>query len=307
MPIKYQDQTFPGLQEFIDTREKNRLSDENSTPLYAHPVDEWIIKTLNATPAKAIMNKAMDALVSINFGYELSNGVFIDQNSFPDLFEVLSHCAKTLGIPIPHAVASNAPGLFNAYTAGTDDYAFINIAATLCEVYSKEEAWFVIGHECGHIHATHMVYHTLVQILTNYLPWRIGMLSIPLQISVGLALRAWSRRSEITADRAGLLCCGSLENAERGLLRLITGFADINKVDIENYLRRSRSMQDFHPAGDIQSLFMSHPQIPRRIEALRLFANSELYYQLSGKTPPAGARLLTRDELDRRTNQMVSP
>jgi Peptidase family M48 len=308
MPIKYQDETFPGLQEFIETRERNRLSDENATPLYAHPVDEWIIKTLNATPVKMLMNKAMDVVVSVSFGYELANAVYIDQKSFPDLFEVLSHSAKTLGIPIPHAVVSNAPGLFNAYAAGTDDYAFISIAAALTHVYTKEEAWFVIGHECGHIHATHMVYHTLGKILhENYLPINLGYLAIVIKYTAGLALDAWSRRSEVTSDRAGLLCCGDVEVAERALLKLITGFADINRVDIDDYLRRSRSVQDFHPASEFTTLFQSHPMIPRRIEALRLFADSELYYELSGKTPPPGKKLLDRAELDRRTNQIVAP
>src|SRR5204862_1936087 len=95
--------------------------------------------------------------------------------SFPDLYEVLAHCAKTLGISIPHAVASNSPGLFNAYTAGTDEYAFIHIAATLCQVYSKEEAGFVIGHECGHIHSSHMIYHTLVRVITTATLMRLGL------------------------------------------------------------------------------------------------------------------------------------
>ena len=56
-----------------------------------------------------------------------------------------------------------------------------------------------------------------------------------------------------------------------------------------------------------QQHFSTHPIIPKRIEALRLFARSELYYELSGKTPPPGEELLSRAELDRQTNQIVKP
>ena len=307
MAIQYLDQTFSGFQDYVTSSGTGRMSGPDATPLYAHPVDEWILKTLNATPVKAVMSKALEALVSFEFGFDLTGGVIIDQKSFPDLFEVLSHSCKTLGIPIPHAVASNSPGLFNAYTAGTDDYAFINIAATLCQIYPKGEATFVIGHECGHIAATHMVYHTLVRVLTQATLRRLGYIGYILQATAGVPLMAWSRRSEVTADRAGLLCCGDVRTAERGLLRLVMGLADIDRVDMDDYLRRSKEVEEFHRTSQFQALFTTHPQIPKRIEALRLFANSELYYDLSGKPRPAGQTLLTRQELDRRTNQVVAP
>ena len=307
MAIQYLDQTFSGFQDYVTNSGSGRMAGPDSTPLYAHPVDEWILKALNATPVKAVMSKALEALVSFEFGFDLTSGVIIDQKSFPDLFEVLSHCCKTLGIPIPHAVASNSPGLFNAYTAGTDDYAFINIASTLCQIYPKEEAAFVIGHECGHIAATHMVYHTMVRVLTQATLRNLGYIGYILRATAGVPLMAWSRRSEVTADRAGLLCCGELRNAERGLLRLITGLADVDRVDMEDYLRRSREVEDFHRTSQFQALFTTHPLIPKRIEALRLFANSELYYDLTGKPRPAGVVLLSRQELDRRTNQVVAP
>src|SRR5262245_4876591 len=96
--ISYQSQSFQSFQDYIEQQEKEGLAGPDSAPLYAHPVDGWIIRTLNATPVKAVMNKALDALVSYQFGYDLSRSIFIDQQSFPDIFEILSRCSKTLGI-----------------------------------------------------------------------------------------------------------------------------------------------------------------------------------------------------------------
>ncbi len=304
---QYLDQRFLGFQEYINRQVRSGMSGDDSTPLYAHPVDEWILRTLNAAPIKAVLDKSLDTIISVELGQYLATGIFIDQKSFPDLFDVLSHCAETLGIPIPHAVANDSPYLFNAFTAGTDEYSFINITSGLCKYFSQEEACFVIGHECGHIASKHMVYHTLVWVMTHTASRYLGPLGRILSQTAGIPLLAWERRSEITADRAGLLCCGGIAVAERALLRLVAGHADVEQVDIEDYLRRYKEMEEFHSASTWQQVFTTHPLIPKRIEALRLFAQSELCYDLSGKTRPDNAALLSRAELDRRVNQIVKP
>lgn len=306
MSLTYLDQEYVGFKEYVRSA-KVRVAASDSTPVYAHPIDGWILKTLNSVPVKAVLSKAIDSIVSFQFGAQLASAVYIDQKSFPELYEVLAHCSRTLGIPIPHASTDNS-SLFNAATAGTDDYSLITISATLCEFFPREEACFVIGHECGHIAAGHMLYHTIVRMLTEASASSLfGPMAGIVQATAGLPLMAWSRRSEITADRAGLLCCGDAEVAERALLRLVLGFAKLERVDIESYLRRAQRVEDFHKLGMLQEYMHSHPLIPKRIRALRLFAQSELYYSLTGKPQPEGVRLLGREELDRRVNQIVTP
>ncbi len=307
MTITYQGQSYQSFQDYMARQSSEGLQGGDSTPLYAHPVDGWIIHTLNATPVKSVMNRALDVLVSYQFGYVLASSIFIDDRSFPDIFEVLAHCAKALGIPIPHAVTRHDVALFNAYTAGTDDYAFINVSSALCKHFTKEEACFVVGHECGHIASGHMVYHTVASALTNAALGQLGAIGTVLQLTAGIPLNAWERRSEVTADRAGLLCCGDIAVAERSLLRLVTGLADADRVDMEDFLRRSKEVQEYHRLSVIHEFTSTHPLIPKRIEALRLFANSEPYYALSGKPRPEGKTLLSREELNRRVNQIVQP
>ena len=66
-------------------------------------------------------------------------------------------------------------------------------------------------------------------------------------------------------------------------------------------------MADYHGASGWQQIFITHPLIPKRIEALRLFARSEIYYDLKGEEPPPGTDLLNQIDLDRLTNQIVKP
>jgi Zn-dependent protease with chaperone function len=307
LTITYQGQHYQRFQEYINRQANQGLEGPDSAPLYAHPVDGWILRTLNSTPVKSVMNKALDALVSYTFGYELAMSIFIDAQTFPDIYDTLVRCSQTLGIPIPHAVTRHEITLFNAYTAGTDEYAFINIASTLCEYYTRDEAAFVVGHECGHIASSHMTYHTLAWALTNATLQKLGPWAAVLQAVAGLPLLAWSRRAEVTADRAGLLCCGSIEVAERALLRLLTGLADADRVDMEDFLRRYKDIEEFHGSAKFQELFATHPLLPKRILALRLFADSEIYYALSGKPQPDGKRLLSREELNRRVSDIIKP
>ena len=306
MAQAYLERRFPTFREYID-QQTSGLNGEDGTPRYAHPVDEWILRTLNSVPVRTVLDKAIDTFISADMGQELATGISIDQKSFPDLFDVLSRCAKTLGIAIPHAITGDSRYLFNAFTAGTDEYSFVYITSGLCQFFSHDEASFVIGHECGHIAARHMEYHTLVWILTDAASHFLGPLGKILSQTAGVPLLAWSRRSEITADRAGLLCCGDLQTAERAFLRLVAGFANVDRVDIEDYLRKYKDLEEFHGMAGWQKLFLTHPLIPKRIEALRLFAQSELYYDLSGKPRPAGVQLLGQEELDRRTNLIVRP
>jgi Zn-dependent protease with chaperone function len=301
------DRQVLSFRDYID-RQSRGLLDEDGTPRYAHPVDGWILRTLNSLPVRAVLDKAIDAFISVQMGQYLATGIPIDQKSFPDLFEVLVRCSQTLGIAVPHAITLDNPqALFNAFTAGTDDYAFISVTAGLTQYFSRDEAAFVIGHECGHIASRHMEYHTLVELLTGTASHFLGPIGAILRQTALVPLLAWSRRSEITADRAGLLCCGDLQVAERALLRLLAGHADVGRVDIEDYLRRFKDMEDFHGLSGWQQLFTTHPLIPKRIEALRLFARSEMYFDLTALPRPADGELLEQDELDRRVNGIVRP
>lgn len=301
------DQRFISFQDYIAWRSWKGLSDDESAPPYAHPVDGWIVRALESTPVKNVLDKAIDTLISMQLGRLIAESIPIDHKSFPELFDVLSDCSRTLGISVPHALTHSSEGRFNAFTAGTNEYSFVFITDGLLKYFSPEEARFVIGHECGHIASKHMVYHTLVEALAGAALQLLGPLGQIVRRFAGIPLLAWSRRSEVTSDRAGLICCGDVRIAERALVRLATGFADADRVDIDDYLKRSKEMSDFHAASAWQEMFYSHPMIPKRIEAIRLFARSELYYDLTGQPVPDGVDLLKQAELDRLTNRLVKP
>src|SRR5215510_10434095 len=93
------------------------------------------------------------------------------------------------------------------------------VHSALVDHFSDEELLNVIGHECGHIHNSHVVYLTALYYLSHVDAFLVRQIALPAELS----LRAWSRRAEVACDRAGLLCARNLEVGTRALTGLALG------------------------------------------------------------------------------------
>jgi Zn-dependent protease with chaperone function len=225
----------------------------------------------------------------------LGTMVKVSPRQFPSIYKIAEHCAQTLTVPVPQLYIANSP-VINAYTFGTDEESFIVLHSALIDHFDEEELKFVIGHETGHIQNKHVVYGTALRVLTQtagiFLSWII-------QPAV-LALSAWSRRAEITCDRAGLLCCGSLDAACNSFLKLATGSHKLyGEMSFDAYMEQFEEGQS--GAGRIQEAFASHPYIPKRAKALQVFADSALYREAMG----LGMGGLAMEDVDEKTSEII--
>ncbi len=275
---------------------------KNKLQSIAHHADSAVIEALENVIGKNTLEDAIGNMLSIQMGQILSTGITIDERNFPEMYTILRHCCAILGIAVPHTVITNdIPGI-NAFTCGTDGLAMIAVSGQLSHLFTEGEQQFIIGHECGHIAMGHVVYHSMA----NY----IGMLGSLVPVlgplvanTINLPLAAWSRCSEITADRAGFLCCGDLKTAQRALLRLVGGFKNIDTVDIDAYIEASRNSRNAYKLGTFAEFFQTHPLIPKRIQALDKFANSEPYANATGKA--IDSDILTDEQLHRIVAQIM--
>jgi Zn-dependent protease with chaperone function len=223
--------------------------------------------------------------------------IAVGPRQFPEIYALGESCARRLGIGIPQIFIAPTQELA-AYTFATDDIAPIAVlSAGLIDALEPNQLLFVIGHECGHIHNLHGAYNIAVQNLTNPLAKIILDQVVGLGVALDLvtsvsharllagavtgALKMfflnWSRSAEVTCDRAGLICCGSIETAERALASLATGgVASLRGINIDVYL----SQLDQIRSSPLRLLELcgSHPLIPKRIEALRAFAGCDVLY-----------------------------
>ena len=152
----------------------------------------------------------------------------------------------------------------------------------------EEYLHFVIGHECGHIAMGHVLYNSVVVTIAQEAS-RSQIIAFLVNSTAGIALNACSRRSEISADRAGLLCCGSLDVAQRALMQIEMGFIDLENASMDEYIECTNEFRKGSIFRRLGEFNMTHPLTSKRIEALNLFMESSLLYRIAGHTPPADA------------------
>lgn len=209
-------------------------------------------------------------------GQMLGNAVKVSERQFSRIHTITKECADTLHIPLPTVYIVSNP-MMNAATYGTHDESFIMVHSALVDHYTDEELRMVIGHECGHIHNSHVVYLTTLHYLTRMAGAFVRWVVEPALF----ALRAWSRRAEITCDRAGMLCSKDAQVSARALTKLVIGSRKLyDEFNLEAFLEQYEESKD--SVGRYMETFASHPWLPKRVLAMRTFEESALYRRAAG-------------------------
>ena len=115
----------------------------------------------------------------------------------------------------------------------------IVLTSGLVALMDEAEMRFVIGHELGHALSGHAVYQTLLRrllVLTgvfNAVPG--GALGIR---AITAALMEWSRKAELSADRAGLLATQDTAAATRVHMKLASG-GHLDELDTTSFFEQA--------------------------------------------------------------------
>ncbi len=262
---------------------------------YAYAADVAMLRSFSRMPA---VEHAASALVRTNKelmrGQLLGQAVKVGPKQFPSLQKIAEHCARTLAVPVPQIYVMNDPRV-NAYTFGTEDQSFIVLHSALVDSLSEAELTFVVGHETGHIQNKHVVYGTVLILLTQMASAFAGFFVEP----VLLPLRAWYRRAEITCDRAGLLCARDVDAGTKSFMKLAVGSSRLfAEMDVDAYVEQLEESRN--TIGRYLEAFATHPYLPTRIAALRAFAESEIYRSAIGES---GGQSI--DDVDVRTSEII--
>jgi Zn-dependent protease with chaperone function len=283
---------------YVAQKKNERVGGEEAEagPAYAYIWDKKTRATFeNVKPVEMAVSAAVRTYKNVYRNQLLGSGVKVSDRQFPRIQRIAQQCADTLHIPTPTIYIVNHPTL-NAATYGTNEESFIMVHSALVDHYTDEELLTVIGHECGHIHNSHVVYLTTLHILTRVMGAFAGWIWQP----AILALMAWSRRAEITCDRAGMLCSKSDLTSARALTKLALGSRKLyEEFNLDAFLEQYEEGKD--GVGKYLEAFASHPYLPKRVLAMRVFAESDLYKKaISG---PSGG--LSMKEVDDRVAALL--
>jgi Zn-dependent protease with chaperone function len=284
--------------EFVARKKQERVGGgaETSGHEYAYISDKNTRATFERIkPVELAVQSTVRMFKDVWRSELLGNSVKVSERQFPRIQNIAKQCADTLHIPVPTVYIVNSPVL-NAATYGTNEESFIMVHSALVDHYSDEELLTVIGHECGHIHNSHVVYLTALHFLTQmaglFVRWAVQPAT--------LALRAWSRRAEITCDRAGMLCAKNAQVSARSLTKLVLGSKKLyEEFNVEAFLDQYEEGKD--GMGRYLEALATHPWLPKRVLAMRVFAESELYRKAAG----IGEGGLSMTEVDSRVLKLL--
>lgn len=285
----------------------------NGLPDYAYKVDYEYRKKLDAVPG---LYKAAKALCSTWVSQELQKAniqyLSVGPTQFPEVYDIACDCAKRLGIAVPNVYVSPT-GEFNAYAYGYDDVEpFIVITEFMLERLPLNELKAIIGHECGHIQNYHSLYTTLTNLLITAGAQALGpvnqLVAMGVNASVTLLLNMWSRAAEVSADRAGMICADSVEDAMNATKKLLYGGVKIDdKVDTTldiDSLRKQFEISDNTGARFVE-LLSTHPATIKRVLTDLEFSECETFYEWRPELKKPDQILRTKEETDKRCKKYI--
>jgi Zn-dependent protease with chaperone function len=262
---------------------------EISSRAWEHPADKGALVALRKLKGFDTLLKKLSGLfneraVRLQF---LGSAVRVDERQFPFLHTLLLEAATGLDAPYVPELYVAANPFPSAMTIGMDK-PIIVVSSGLVELLDEEELRFVLGHEMGHAMSGHAVYQTLLLRLLA-LSGLLFVLAIGIRLIIA-ALMEWSRKAELSADRAGLLATQDPAVAFRVHMKLASG-GHLEHLDTTSFFAQGA---EYDSSGDLRDSLLkmllveraTHPFAVVRASELRKWVDSGAYTQvLSGDYP----------------------
>ncbi len=263
-------------------KERVNLPDISSRA-FEHPSDRAALVTLRKVPGFDTALRKFIGLIgekSLRTIY-LASAVKVGDKQFPELHRIYRECCEVLDLgEIPELYVSQTP-FVNAGAIGTDK-PFIVINSGTLALLDEGEQRFILGHELGHIMADHVLYKTMLKLLLRMAVLRFGVPWGWLVLTAIIAgLIEWDRKSELTSDRAGLLCLQNPDEAYSVFMKLAGG-SQVDQMKLEAFLEQA---DEYKHGGDkldsfykiLNLLGRTHPFPVLRVSELKTWVEEGDY------------------------------
>jgi len=228
----------------------------------------------------------------------LGTAVKVTDQQYPRVYHAAKAAGAALRVTVPAVFAAPA-GSIKVKVLGTEDAPHLIVNLALAERLDDTELVAAIAHELGHVQNGHIFYATALHYLTTAAAFYVRWVVQP----AIMTLQAWSRRAEVTCDRAALLAVKDLDKTLRAMVTLELGVDPRAAFNAEDYLRTIADAPEKRGLGRYSELFRSYPYVAKRVQALRLFAGSAMYAQATGQDPVGKPSLV---EVDKQVADLIS-
>lgn len=262
------------------TRAKRLLTDI-APHAWEHPADKAALQALRRIPVFDEVLKKIFGFFGekpIRLAFQ-ANAVKVSDNQFGHVYKIYKECLQTLDAPYEYPLFMSQTPMVNAGAYGMEQ-PFIILNSGTVRLLEDDELAYVISHEIGHILSDHVLYKTMTVLLIN-----LANMGFPI---VGLAARAvlvalleWSRKSELSSDRAGLLGVQDPEVVMRTMLKMAGGGTN-EEMSLQEFIVQA---EEYREGGDVADqvfkvlnlLGQTHPFYVLRVSELRDWIESGAY------------------------------
>jgi Zn-dependent protease with chaperone function len=229
----------------------------------------------------------------------LGHAVKVTDQQYPRVYEAAKAAGAALRVRVPVIFAAPTSSI-KIKVLGTEDAPHLIVNLALAERLDDTALVAAIAHELGHVQNGHIFYATALHYLTHSAAFFVRWVVQP----AIMTLQAWSRRAEVTCDRAALLAVRDLDKTLQAMVALELGVERGHAFDADEYIRAVPDVKDVKKGfGRYGELFRSRPDVAKRIQALRLFAGSAMYAQATGQDPLGKPSLV---DVDKQVGDLIS-
>lgn len=255
-----------------------------------HPEDAKTLKALKNIPAlPTIMEKVFQyGYDEISWSENVTSNLRLSENQMPEIYNRLPPICERLGIPVPELYLQMTP-IPNAWTSGHSK-PYIVLTLGLIKRVKDEELDAVLAHECGHIVCQHVLYQTLASAIFSFgdsmADSFLGTIGSAALKPVRQALIAWSRASELSADRIACLFVPA-QTLAKALARisLIPRYI-VDNMDINAWAMQGKDFEDLKDGSAWNKIVRwmansdaDHPYHPVRVYEALMWIETDVYHE----------------------------
>ncbi|HMP54247.1 MAG TPA: M48 family metallopeptidase, partial [Candidatus Melainabacteria bacterium] len=274
-----------------------------SSSAFEHPADRAALDALKKIP---VLDKLFARLIELGaeriFRMQfLGRAVHVTPKQCPRIYQLYKEAIEILDVQEPDLFLVSHPQP-NAVTIGVER-PMIVLHSSLVDLLTEDELRAVLGHELGHVKAGHVLYMTIAYALKNFFEQLFGMRGSLAQIGLVVALYDWSRKAELTADRAELLVAQDIDTCIRLHMKLSGGSWSIyEQMDSAEFLKQANSYEDLDYSTInkfykiLWELWHTHPLPVYRAREIKNWSEGKQYKEiLEGRYPTTDQEIGLRE------------